>query len=263
MLERTTPLSDTFTAVRSRFANTPFGQIEFQPQTASTNEDATARLHQTNSAGVTIVADYQTCGRGRKGRSWNAPPGSSLLFTTILPREVRREDLWALPFWTALCVGGGLAGLGFPTQLQWPNDILLLDRKCCGILCISRVTGETARVGCGIGLNVQRPMVENEPITPPPSYLSDVRRIQRASVLSEILGRFLDDLWLLDYPPEIASRWQSVAALAGTTYRLQLDYPPETIEAVAQELGPAGELIVTQNGRRRVISLADARVIRR
>lgn len=124
------------------------------------------------------------------------------------------------------------------------------------------MTGEVARVGCGIGLNVQRPAKENEPITPTPSYLSDMRSVERAGVLSEILARFANDLWMLNSPHEIASRWQSAAALAGTIYRLHLDYPSETIEAIAQELGPAGELIVAENGRRRVISLADARVIR-
>ncbi len=208
------------------------------------------------------MADYQTSGYGRKGRKWQAPPGSSLLFTTILPRSVRRADLWAVPFWTALCVAGALLKLGVQTQLQWPNDLLLQRRKCCGILCVSRVTGETARVGCGIGLNVRRPVTECESIVPPPSYISDVRSIDRTTILSEILARFLDDLRLLDHPEQIARRWESVGALRGSTYRLRLDHPPECLEAVAQQLGPAGELIVSENGTRRTISLADAQVVR-
>jgi len=260
--ERSTPLGDIFDPVRRRFANSPLGNIEFHAQTTSTNEDAFARLGDADSAGLTIVADHQTAGRGRKGRPWIASPGSSLLFTTILPRTFPRQHLWTLPFWTGLCVWDALRHLGFATLLQWPNDLLLQSRKCCGILCVSRVTGETALVGCGVGLNVQRTAIEPAAITPPPSYLSDVRHIDRATVLAEILSRFSDDFWLLDHPRQVARRWERAAGLPGKVYRLQVDNSAQSMEASAQKLGPSGELIVSENGTTRLIGLADARVIR-
>ncbi len=255
-------MSDIFAAVRQQLAATPFARIEYRAQTGSTNEDAAARLREPESGGLTLVADYQIHGHGRKGRRWKASPGASLLFTTILPLEIQRRNLWALTFWIALCVSKALRELGFVTRLQWPNDLLLENKKCCGILCVSRVTGETAHVACGVGLNVARPSRPLESITPAPSYLSDVRRIERATVLGAILRRFADDLSLLEDPQRIAREWERVASLAGTRYRLRLDGESQTIEATAEAIGPAGELIVTEHGKRRAIALADARVLR-
>ncbi|MBD5634409.1 MAG: biotin--[acetyl-CoA-carboxylase] ligase [Candidatus Eremiobacteraeota bacterium] len=119
-------------------------------ETESTNDDALALLGQPGAAGAVLVADYQRAGRGRKARAWIAPPGSSLLFTTILPRQIARDALWAVTLWTSLGVADGIeAATGIRATLQWPNDLLVDGRKCCGILCVSRVAGEGAWVGCG------------------------------------------------------------------------------------------------------------------
>ncbi len=262
MPERNTPLNDIFAPVRRRLANTAFARIEYVEQTGSTNEDAAARLDEAQAGGLTLIADYQTSGHGRKGRTWNALPGTSLLFTTILPRDVPGKHLWTLPFWTASCVAGALRDLGITTQLQWPNDLLLNNRKCCGILCLSRVIGEKAWVACGVGLNVHRPSTTVEPVQPPASYLSDVQNIDRPRVLAAVLTRFANELSLLDYPAQVARNWERAAALAGTIYRLQVDRESGSIQAIAQALGPTGELIVSENGRLRIIALADARVVR-
>jgi hypothetical protein len=93
-----------YDAVQARLAGTPFGRIRYLEETGSTNEDAAALLGRPDSAGLTIVAGHQTRGAGRKGRDWVAPPGSSLLFSTILPDPIPPSEIWAIPFWTALAV---------------------------------------------------------------------------------------------------------------------------------------------------------------
>src|SRR5271155_3202936 len=103
-------------------------------ETGSTNDDAAALLGEPGSAAVVIVADRQRAGRGRHERAWIAPPGSSLLFTAILPATVASSALWSVPFWVALGVAEGIERTtGLHVALQWPNDLLLGDRKCCGI----------------------------------------------------------------------------------------------------------------------------------
>ncbi|MFN0073754.1 MAG: biotin--[acetyl-CoA-carboxylase] ligase [Chloroflexota bacterium] len=99
-----------------------------------------------------FVTDFQSEGRGRAGRTWSAPPGSSLLMTVLLkePRLTFPQHL--------VCVSVALCEtletqLGLAPAIKWPNDLLLGDRKVCGILAES-TDSATGYVAIGIGLNV-------------------------------------------------------------------------------------------------------------
>src|ERR1700736_5474812 len=204
-------------SLRAALAGTRFGDVRALRETASTNDDAAALLGDPSSAGATLVAEFQTAGRGRKaGRSWVAPAGSALLFTTILPAAVATGALWAVPFWVALAVADGVEeGCGVRLDLRWPNDLDLGERKAAGILCTSRVTGTEAHVGCGVGLNVRRPA---DPalaaIVPPPAYLSDTApHVERETVLAAILGAMDGLVDALGRPDAIARAWEERAGL--------------------------------------------------
>ena len=241
-------------------------------QTGSTNDDAARILGEPDSAGLVLTTDYQTGGHGRRGRTWHAPPGSSLLFTAILPRQVRSRDLWAVTFWTALGVADGIeAATGVRVDLQWPNDLLIDGRKCCGILCVSRVAGDQAWAGCGVGINVVRPDHDADlsAVEPPPAFLSDVAPESagapddRERILSAILTAFEARTNALDDAQIIAREWESRAALAGTPYRILVDGEATPFDARAESLAPDGSLVVTTTGQsRRTINLGDARVVR-
>lgn len=242
-------------------------QIGYVSKTASTNDDAARLLGEPGSAGLVLVAEMQHAGKGRRERRWIAPPGSALLFTAILPRSLRADALWAVPFWTGLAVAEAIETYaGIRVGLQWPNDLLLDGRKCGGILCISRVAGESAWVGCGVGLNVVRPAgaTELDALDPPPSFLSDRRpqSVERDQLLQAILSAFTRRLGELDDPATIAARWQTRAELAGTPYRILLDDGSAPFEASALRLSPDGGLVVTRDGIEQTISLAEARVLR-
>jgi BirA family biotin operon repressor/biotin-[acetyl-CoA-carboxylase] ligase len=246
-------------------------RIQNLAQTGSTNDDAAKLLGEPESDGLVLTADYQTGGHGRLGRTWVAPPESSLLFTAILPRRVRSADLWAVTFWTALGVADGIeAATGVRVDLQWPNDLLIDGRKCCGILCVSRVAGEYAWVGCGVGLNVSRPEHDDSlaAVVSPPAFLSDVApehatTEDRRRILNAILAAFKARVTDLDDPQRIARAWEIRASLAGTRYRILADYEPEPFDAQAQALASEGSLVVlTAAGTQRTIHLGDARVLR-
>ena len=241
-------------------------EIRYSHVTGSTNDDAAALLGEPGSAGAVLCADYQRGGKGRRGRAWIAPPGSALLFTAILPEPVATRGLWAVPFWSALGVATGIErATGLRVSLQWPNDLLLDERKCCGILCVSRVVGEHAWVGCGSGINVHRPAHDAlfEAIEPPPVFLSDrASVVTRDDVLAAILGAYETSLDALHDPQAIARAWERRASLAGTRYRLLLDGETQSFDGIARHLAPDGSLVVaTATGERRV-SLAEARVLR-
>ncbi len=251
--------------VRAALDGTRFHDVRAIYQTGSTNDDAAALLGGRESFGATFVAEFQRAGRGRKaGRSWIAPAGSALTFTTILPRSVAVDALWAVPFWAALAVADGVeAGCGVRLDLRWPNDLDLNGRKAAGILCTSRVIGTAAAVGCGIGLNVCRPdTAALAAIEPPPAWLSDVQpRAAREEILAGILGAMEGLLDVLDRPAAIARAWEERADLRGRHYRLRLDADGTIVEGPAIGLDREGGLIVRSGNRERVVHLADARVI--
>jgi BirA family transcriptional regulator, biotin operon repressor / biotin---[acetyl-CoA-carboxylase] ligase len=248
--------------VAREFAGTAFGSIRYVEETESTNADAAGLLGDERFGGHTIVAEYQSRGAGRKGRAWLAPAGSALLFTTILPRDVGAENLWSVPFWVALALRAALAEFGVRTVLQWPNDLLIGDRKVAGVLCRSSVNGARARVACGAGINVRRPGAEAK-IEPPPAFCGDVATVERVPLLRAILLEYARSLFLLDEPDRVAAAWDAAAQLPGRRYRLQLDEGGEPFDAIAQGLAHGGSLeVVRDDGSRETIALADARALR-
>jgi BirA family biotin operon repressor/biotin-[acetyl-CoA-carboxylase] ligase len=251
--------------VRAALAGTRFDDVRVMLETGSTNDDAAALLGDPRASGATLVAEFQTAGRGRKpGRSWIAPAGSALTFTTILPVFVAADALWAVPFWAALAVADGVeAGCGVRLDLRWPNDLDLRGRKAGGILCTSRVTGRRAAVGCGIGLDVQRPRdAALAAIDPPPAYLSDAQpRAAREEILAGILGAMDGLLDVLDRPADAARAWEDRAQLRGRPYRVQLDADGKVLEGTAVGLGRDGGLILLVGDREHLVHLADARVL--
>jgi BirA family biotin operon repressor/biotin-[acetyl-CoA-carboxylase] ligase len=256
--------------VRTALAGTPFAAIEYRPRTGSTNDDAAQILGAPGSAGRTIVAEYQLGGKGRRGRVWIAPAGSALLFTTILP-PIRADALWAVPFWASMRVAEAVEeAYGITTALQWPNDLLIGERKVCGILSVSRVGGTRADVGCGVGINVTRPsdLGEFASVQPEPAFLSDHPTIPgehmgaREDLLAAILLRFAQDIGDLEAPDAVARHWEAAAGLPGAAYRLLADGSTEVATATALRLDAQGALVAAVAGREQRFTLADARVVR-
>jgi BirA family biotin operon repressor/biotin-[acetyl-CoA-carboxylase] ligase len=248
--------------VRRALAGTRFTDVRYVRETGSTNDDVTPLLARSDAAGATLVAEEQTAGRGRRaGRVWIARPGSALLFTTILPLTVDMADLWAVPFWVALGVADGLLQSGVHVDLRWPNDLFVHDRKVAGILCVSRVTGSTAYVGCGVGVNVTRPHDDTlAAIDPPPAFASDVAaNVSREVLLTDILLAFDRRLASLRSPDAVARTYEERADLKGARYAVQLDADGSRLDGIARGLGPDGTLRLEVDGAEHLISLADAR----
>lgn len=247
--------------VARALARTPFSSIAYVEETASTNADAAALLDDERFGGHTIVAEYQSRGAGRKGRTWLATAGTALLFTTILPRPVDTEHLWIVPYWVALAVGDALLDFGIASMLQWPNDLLIGDRKIAGILCQSAVMGSSARVACGVGINVRRSLA-GPPIEPSPAFCSDVAAVDRSALLQAILKHYNRALASLAQPERVRAQWDAAAGLPGRRYRIAPDEGGE-FEGTAEGLAAGGGLrVVRDDGAIVVVGLADSRVLR-
>jgi BirA family biotin operon repressor/biotin-[acetyl-CoA-carboxylase] ligase len=134
----------------------PFWRIRTVDVTGSTNADMAALARSGEPEGAVLVAGQQTAGRGRLGRSWESPPGSSLSVSVLLrPSDVPAARWPWLPLLTGVAVAGAVrAAAGVEAVLKWPNDVLVASAKLGGIL-VERVdTSNGAAAVVGIGLNV-------------------------------------------------------------------------------------------------------------
>lgn len=252
-----------YSALGRELVGTAFAKIEYVDATTSTNADISARLGEPRDLGLTLVAEYQSEGVGRKGRRWVAQPQTSLLFSTILPYALATSQLWIVPYGVALVVGRALHHAGVRTLLQWPNDLLIDNRKVAGILCTSRIVGDRAWVAAGIGINVHRSAHAADGIEPPPAFCDDVATVTRVDLLRDILLRF--DTWheTLTMPPRIARLWERAAGIPGQRYRLLKEGAREPFDATAIALATGGGLIVEgRDGTRETVALGDARALR-
>jgi BirA family transcriptional regulator, biotin operon repressor / biotin---[acetyl-CoA-carboxylase] ligase len=131
-------------------------RLEARWSIASTNSALLERAGPRNGASEVLLAEYQSAGRGRRGRAWLAPPGGAIcLSLSWMFREVP-PDLGALGLVIGVCALRALAALGVRgAALKWPNDLLLGERKLGGVLIDLRAeSAGPAYVVIGIGLNV-------------------------------------------------------------------------------------------------------------
>ncbi|HYE94588.1 MAG TPA: biotin--[acetyl-CoA-carboxylase] ligase [Rubricoccaceae bacterium] len=156
-------------------------------ETPSTNAEATRWAEAGAPEGALVMADHQTAGRGRYGRSWVDAPGQGLLFSLVLRPALPPDALGLLPLMAGVAVAEAAAPHVAPhaPRLKWPNDLLFGGRKAGGLLAEARTSGDGRPVVIlGVGLNV------NEQTLPP--EIED-----RATSLALVLGRPLDRAALL------------------------------------------------------------------
>lgn len=147
--------------------NRPIGhRIEYLPRVDSTNRWLHRLVQEGAAVGTVAYTDFQTAGRGRSGRSWTAPDGSSILHSLALPKFPGGAlDSVAL---LALAIRSGVRSLlGLDAQLKWPNDVEIAGRKVCGILAetVSLPGQQIVIVGAGINCNFMPHAVGDVPGT--------------------------------------------------------------------------------------------------
>lgn len=257
---------------RSRFTD-----VRWVAETGSTNADVMEMARHGEAEGVVLVADHQTAGRGRSGRSWTAPPGASLLCTVLLRPPAGVAPL--VTFALAVAAAEAVEDLtGLRPGLKWPNDLVVEDdegtRKLAGILAEAEwppsahhsggyrapAPHERATVAAGIGLNIDWP-------DDVPGDLADV-----AVALNHLCGRSLDRRRVLDavldrldvrYGELVGGRadtvldeWRRRSTTLGR--RVRVDLGRDDVEGTAVEVTGDGHLVVeADDGRRRTLAVGD------
>jgi BirA family transcriptional regulator, biotin operon repressor / biotin---[acetyl-CoA-carboxylase] ligase len=226
--------------------------------------------------GATVVTEEQTEGRGRLGRVWVAPPGSSLLVSVVLRPPVATDAVWL----TVAAAGVALAGAvdevapgAAPAGLKWPNDLELGGRKAAGLLAEARLEGtklegtRLAAVLLGMGVNVGQGAGDfpAEMAGRATSVsLAAGAMVDRGELLAAWAGRFLDGYAELcaGRPGPLLAAYRERLVTVGRQVRAdRIGAGP--VVGTAVDLTPAGALVVqTASGARVEVLAGDVHHLR-
>jgi BirA family biotin operon repressor/biotin-[acetyl-CoA-carboxylase] ligase len=198
------------------------------------------------------VADRQTAGRGRLDRTWEAPPGSSLLVSLLLRPKLLPTHVHSTTMAAAVAASDACEEVaGFRPLLKWPNDIVVGDRKLGGLLAEAELKGDAVdAVVVGMGLNVNWDM--------PPPGLEDIavaaseiagRPVDREALLSHFLDRFEEHYSALVEPGGWRGTLLNYRRLSSTLGKdVRVELGDEAFTGRAVEITGEGHLLVKTAG---------------
>lgn len=239
------------------------GEILWFDRTESTNTTAKAMALSGAPEGTLVLAESQTAGRGRKGRSWHSPTRDGLYASLVLRPRLLLAQAGRIPILASLAAADALTSLGLSSvRVKWPNDVLLGGKKVAGVLTELGAEMDSVDymvVGLGMNVNMRR----------------FPRRLQGSatSLLLETGGRFLRYTVLVQYLTrfqtyygryaegihgDILERWRDLAGVIGRGVFVEAEgsRPGGTV----QDLDEDGALIVqSRDGVRVRVSSGDVR----
>lgn len=176
-----------------------FGQrVIFFDTIGSTNDVVSELAADGAQEGVLVIADAQTAGRGRRGRTWFSPPGAGLYVSVLLAPGLAATDPVRATSLLTLAAGVALAegierATGLSAEIKWPNDLRIGTRKLAGILAEGATSpggSGTVRVVLGFGINVSPAAYPPDLVTRTTSLESELgRAVDRALVCAHALAR--------------------------------------------------------------------------
>jgi BirA family biotin operon repressor/biotin-[acetyl-CoA-carboxylase] ligase len=242
-------------------------EVEFHASIGSTNDRARELLREHGDEGVSVVADHQSAGRGRRGRTWLSPQGANLMVSVaIRPRlEPARAGLLGLA--AALAVRDACADAAPEAQIgiRWPNDVVTTDGlKLAGLLLETTLAGERlADAVIGAGVNVNWPRVEMpQEIRDRATSLAELagRPVDRVALLHALLARLDAEVRGLEAGGSPVGRFSNASVLDGREIRVEVG--DGALEGVAAGIAPDGALLIDTPGGRVAMSVGEVVAVR-
>ena len=156
--------------------------------TISSTNDYLLRKEKNKNKDIKIcIAEEQTKGRGRRGKSWISPKFKNIYFS--LNSYLKKEDLSGLSIAVALSVSEVLNKINVMSLIKWPNDLLVGNKKICGILIETAKVGELTKVVIGIGINVNMEYSELIDQEWTSIKLEKKQSVDRNSIITEMINQ--------------------------------------------------------------------------
>lgn len=235
-----------------------WGGWEHHHSLESTNTAAGQLARAGAPHGTVVVAESQTAGRGRRGRSFVSPPSTGIYLSVVLRPAIHPAHAFRLTVCGALAVVDACLKVGLTAHVKWPNDVYAQGKKLCGILAEMHADMERIHHAVlGIGVNVNTPLAAF-----PPEVAS------LASSVAVLLGRPVDRVEFCARLLEALTTWYNAAltdfpavVAAARARSMTLGRPVAVLdgeqryEGLAEDLDDDGALlVVTPDGTRRVVS---------
>ena len=220
--------------------------VHFARETDSTNLWIKRLAKEGASEGTLALAEFQSAGRGRLGRSWEVPEGTSVMMSILLRPKFEPQYAPTLTLVMGMAVAKAVKNLGFDVSIKWPNDVVVSHKKICGILTEMGVRDgkiDYAVIGVGINVNI-REFPEEMADKATSLYLESGKEFDRSQIPGLVMEAFEEyyekfaatcDLSGLkeEYESILANYNQPVRVLAKEPY-----------ESVARGITDGGELLV-------------------
>ncbi len=250
----------TEAAIKERLKNPQAYSFEISKTLPSTNDRAKELAHSGCADNTVILADGQTGGKGRMGRSFFAPHGNGIYMTLILRPNLPIAKVPLITTFTAVAVSRAIKAIcGAETQIKWVNDLLINGKKICGILTESSFEqNKLSYAAIGIGINVTTADFPDELC----GIASSIERecglkLSRSELIAAILnemesleenlksGQYLDE-----YRRRSIVLGREITVIRGD----------ECFTALAEEIDDTGALIVSAAGERKIINSGDVSI---
>ncbi len=243
-------------------------RLDYRSSTTSTNDIAWDGVEQGDADGLVVLAEHQSSGRGRLGRTWSMPNAAGVLASVVICYEGSEREIGSLGLMAAIAVCDAVAGsASVAATIKWPNDILVGELKIAGILIETRslsTGGQAAVVGIGINC-LQHPGHFGSDIANLATSLdieSD-RPVDRTAVAAGVLREL--DGWVgksLDESREpLRAAWRARTAMLGERIRLRHD--GVIFSGSVLDIDPTSDLLIKlDEGGVRSFAAADTTVIR-
>lgn len=220
--------------------------------TGSTQEDLIQLVSSNQAlAKSVIVSEYQSAGRGRLDRNFEAAPMSALTFSMYIEPKVDRAEWSFLTLLAALSVREALASLEKKTlvEIKWPNDLLIGEKKCAGIIAQASEKG----VVLGIGINVGMSADELPVPTATSLALEGALELDRNIILGAILNHFEVNLQIWELGKSFIAEYKAASATIGANVEIALP-SGAILNSKATGVSDMGELLL-ESGE--VVSVGD------
>ncbi len=203
--------------------------------------------------GAVVLAEAQTAGKGRMGRSWYAEAEQNILMSVVITPERPLHAIQIITLAAAVAVTDAFSEhLAIDGQVKWPNDVLIAGKKVCGILTESQIRGpEILKLVLGIGCNVNQPP-ETLPaglLYPATSLAAELNETIDRNPLTARLITSLEKWYqkvMNGETPEMIARWKARCAHLNRRVKIVLD--DKTRDGIFRDVSPDGAAVLQPSG---------------